>query len=175
MGNIILIGMMGAGKNTVGHLLAERTNRQFIDTDALIEEIQGCHISEIFERHGAKFFRKLEHELIQKIKDKENCIVATGGGTILNVENVLILRQMGDIVYLRAQGRTLNERLKDDVKRPLLKQYSPEVLLMVRSALYEKTANFSVDVDSKAVDEIITEIMNLTLPYGVRSDKIKSD
>ena len=161
--NLILCGMMGCGKTTIGRKLSDLTGRVWQDTDDLIAEKYG-KIADIFARFGETRFREMETEMIKALADKDGLVLSTGGGLVLKDENVALLKQKGKIVYLRAQLETLVERLGQDRQRPLL--HSEESLsarltdlLDVRAPVYERVADFVVDVDNKSPEEIATEIL----------------
>jgi shikimate kinase len=120
--NIILTGFMGAGKTTVGRKLANRLGYYFLDTDAYIEAQQGCKIAEIFNYAGEDAFRNLETKLLQHLLNLQNTVVSTGGGMVLRLENRELLRQIGRVVYLKVDEKTLLQRLQSDQQRPLLQQ-----------------------------------------------------
>ena len=98
--NIVLCGFMGCGKTTVGKILSEKLSMKFVDVDELIEQEQGMTISEIFEKYGEIGFRKIENETIKKVSQWNNAIVSTGGGSVLNVDNVTALKSSGKIFFL---------------------------------------------------------------------------
>lgn len=163
MMNIILCGMMGCGKSTVGVCLAERLRRAYCDTDALIVERHG-RIADIFEKHGEAYFRHLETEMVQELVQRDDLVIATGGGLVLKQENVALLKGSGKIVFLRAKVETLVQRLRADRERPLLKnadslQERLEKLLDERAPIYERTADITIDVDEKTPEEIVDEII----------------
>ncbi len=165
--NLILCGMMGSGKTTVGIKIAQRTGKSFVDTDAVIEERYG-KIPDIFARYGEEYFRSLEREIVQELSAKEGLIISTGGGLVLCEENVNALQKNGKLVFLRASLETLSHRLSTDSTRPLLQSETESVtariakLLAERTSIYEGAANYAVDVDNKSVDEIANEIIKLT-------------
>ena len=165
--NLILCGMMGSGKTTVGIKIAQRTGQSFVDTDALIEERHG-KISDIFARFGEEYFRDLESEIVQELCRQDGLVISTGGGLVLRKKNVDALRQNGKIIFLRASLETLSNRLRADSTRPLLQSETESItariskLLTERTSIYERAASCVVDVDKKSVDEIATEIINLT-------------
>lgn len=165
--NLILCGMMGSGKTTVGIKIAQRTGKSFVDTDALIEERHG-KISDIFARFGEEYFRDLESEIVQELCRQDGLVISTGGGLVLRKKNVDALRQNGKIIFLRASLETLSNRLRADSTRPLLQSETESItariskLLTERTSIYEGAASCVVDVDKKSVDEIATEIINLT-------------
>ncbi len=160
--NIILIGMMGSGKTTLGKWLSTALNLKFIDTDHIIEEMQGQSIRQIFDRHGVAHFRQLEAALIEKLSGVNDSVLATGGGIILNPNNNIALRQLGTVIYLRGSTDQLvrNVSLESD-SRPLLNLHNLETILMVREKLYEGTAHYVVDIDHKSIETIGNEISTL--------------
>lgn len=121
MNSIILFGFMGTGKSTVGRLLADRLNLPFLDMDEVIESKAGCTVAEIFERRGEAVFRKMEHALVRELSEsKEPCVVATGGGVILNPKNLTLFRKIGHCVCLTASEACIYNRVRSHGQRPLL-------------------------------------------------------
>lgn len=102
MKSIVLTGFMASGKSTVGRVLAQKLNRPFVDTDLLIETEQGRQIKDIFAQFGESYFRKLETEAVRQVCRKDGQVIATGGGIVLNPENIELFRQNGVIVFLYA-------------------------------------------------------------------------
>lgn len=161
--NVILCGMMGCGKSTVGESLAERLGRAYCDTDALIVERHG-RIADIFEKHGEAYFRHLETETVRELVQRDDLVIATGGGLVLKQENVTLLKGSGKVVFLRAKVETLVKLLQADRERPLLQNANSlrerlENLLKDRAPIYEEAADFIVDVDEKTPEEIAGEII----------------
>ena len=161
--NWVLCGMMGCGKSTVGARLAQKVNRVFVDTDALIVKRYG-KISDIFERYGEAYFRDLETELVKELYQKEGQVLSLGGGLVLREENVRLLKKQGKIVFLRAEKRTLVERLQADKDRPLLQNAQSlssrvDELLISRAPIYERVSDMTVDVDGKSPEQIVDEII----------------
>ena len=159
--NIILAGMPGCGKSTVAAKLASVCGYTVVDTDELIVREYG-EISKIFEEYGEPYFRSLEHEVIKKIGNTGNKIIATGGGCILNDENVKLLKAGGKIIYLKTSIEVLAERLKGDTARPLLKgdiEGKLKRLCEARTAIYENIADITVATDGRSIDEIVKEIL----------------
>ena len=155
---------MGCGKTTVGKELAQQLTYSFLDTDAYIEENEGCSISEIFERKGEGYFRNLETGSLQKLVEEINhTIVSSGGGLPLREENARLLQKLGFVIYLRVRKETVLKRLKGDTTRPLLQCDNPgkkvEELLEYRNPIYEVGAHMVIDVDEKTVEEIAEEIL----------------
>ena len=157
--NIILIGMMGAGKSTLGKWLSTALNLKFVDTDQIIEDMQGQSINQIFERHGVDYFRAIEAALVEKLAGINDTILATGGGIILNPSNNIALRQLGTVIYLKASTHQLYRNLSNESDtRPLLKAQNLETILMVREKLYEGTAHHIVEIDEKNIPTLGNEI-----------------
>lgn len=162
MNAIILIGMMGSGKTSVGKLLSEHLQYKHIDTDHIIEETQGLSITRIFESHGESKFRELEENVIDKISKLSNVVVSTGGGIILNPINTMRLKEMGTVIYLKASAEQLEANLKDTPDdRPLLKRHTIPVLLKVRESLYTNAAHYCIDIDGQTIEEITSEILKI--------------
>ena len=161
--NIILIGFMGSGKSAVGHLLAEELKMNFLDTDELIENIEGRKISDIFKADGEEYFRDLETEVIKTLQDYDNFVLSTGGGMVLREENVSLLKAMGPLVLLWADPDTVHERVKNETHRPLLDVADPRAeiakILELRTPIYERTADLKVDTSkmdpAQAAQEIV--------------------
>ncbi|MDW7659822.1 MAG: shikimate kinase [Bacillota bacterium] len=159
MNNLILIGMMGSGKSTIGRAIADKLGWKHLDTDKMIEDMQGMTIREIFDRYGESHFRSLEAKLVEQLKTVESTVISTGGGIILNHLNTMVLKEMGLIVYLRALPKTLNANLEGHTKsRPLLDHQSIEVIYKVRDPLYRNSAELVIDTDSLNNQEIIDVI-----------------
>lgn len=164
--NVILCGMMGAGKTTIGIKIAELTGRRWYDTDGLITDKHG-KISDIFEYYGEAHFRKLETEIVRELSNMDGLVISTGGGLVLLKENNVLLQRNGKIVFLRASLETLSKRLKVDGTRPLLQTSTESLrerldkLMQERTPVYEHVADYIVDVDNKTPEEIAAEIVAL--------------
>ena len=122
---VILVGMPGSGKSTAGRQLARRLNQPFIDSDAVIEERMGMPIRAYFDAHGEAAFRDLEQQTLADLCQGADCVLATGGGSVLRPENRDMLKSHGVVMYLRASPDQLYRRLKNDTKRPLLQVADP--------------------------------------------------
>ena len=148
-GNIFLIGPMGAGKTTIGRLLAKSLGVEFLDSDKEIEQSTGVSIPMIFEYEGELGFRKREAEILADLTAQRRIVLATGGGSVILPENQQILRRRGFVVYLQCPVDTQLERTQRDSNRPLLKTENPrerlEELLKVRDPIYHSIADFIVD------------------------------
>lgn len=145
--NIVLVGMPGCGKTTVGRELARQTGRPFFDTDTEIEIVTGFSIARVLDTEGEAGFRNLESRLLRRLCRKRDIVLSTGGGVPLRDENVRIMRQCGLIVYLRADLDLLRGRLAGDTARPLLKQPGAlEAMFAARTPRYEQSADVTVQV-----------------------------
>lgn len=163
--NIVLIGMSGSGKTTIGKLLAKKLSMQFIDTDELIEREEGEKIKDIFERCGEAYFRTLETECAKKMSQTSGIVVATGGGMILKEENMAFLKENSVTVYLKRSVESIKQTM-DASNRPLLSSGLKRLYDMERerTPLYEGYADFIVLNEAepeKTVDEIINYIKNI--------------
>ena len=158
--NIILIGMMGCGKTTVGGLLAQRLDRPLVDTDTLIEERQGRSIPDIFAREGEEYFRNLELELCRELSGREGLVIACGGGLPTQEEAISALRENGLVFWLdRDPGETYDGL--DVSGRPLAQAGRDEFLRRYqnRAPVYRRWADHAIpcgDGPRKAVDLIST-------------------
>ena len=163
--NLILCGMMGAGKTSVGKAIATLSGRHWVDTDDFITEKYGV-ISEIFKTRGEAYFRTLETETVKTLTSQDNLVISVGGGLVLKQENVALLRKNGKMIFLRASLETLVQRLHSDKTRPLLQTEKSleerlQKLLSERTPVYEGVADYTVTVDGKTPEEIGLEIVSL--------------
>ncbi|RMF90114.1 MAG: shikimate kinase, partial [Methanobacteriota archaeon] len=125
MRNIVLTGFMGAGKSAVGKRLGSRLGMPVVDTDEIIEQETEMRISDIFAEFGEPHFREIERMVVEGVSELEGHIIITGGGVVLNPENMKLLRKNGVIVYLHATPEVLYERVKSETHRPLLQVKDP--------------------------------------------------
>ncbi len=146
---IILVGLMGAGKTTIGRALAQRTGLQFVDSDHEIERREGCSISALFARDGEARFRDIEAEVIDALTQREGVVLATGGGAVLREESRRLMHARGAVVYLRAAPDELAHRTRNDRSRPLLQGGDARAklreLFRQRDPLYREVAHFVID------------------------------
>jgi len=146
--NVYLVGLMGAGKTTVGKALAKRLGYRFVDSDHEVELRTGVSLATIFEIEGEDGFRRREAQLITELAGLKRHVVATGGGSVLRPENRLALRSSGTVVYLDVPLNTLHERTRHDRKRPLLQVSDPRQklreLLAQRDPLYREVADVTI-------------------------------
>ena len=167
--NIILIGYMAVGKSRIGRELVEvlkEQNRDYelLDCDSLIEKEAGCTVAEIFERFGQDEFRKRETNLLKRLSGRTGIILSTGGGMPLKEENRALLKELGTVVYLKAEVSTIADRVRNDKTRPLLKtEKALEThigdMLKERNPIYESLADITISVDGKSPREIVGEIL----------------
>ncbi|HZM35636.1 MAG TPA: shikimate kinase [Burkholderiales bacterium] len=154
-GNVYLVGMMGAGKTTVGRLLARRLKLRFIDCDQELERRCGVKIPLIFEIEGEPGFRARESQVLAALAALDGVVLGTGGGVVLSEENRRLLAERGTVVYLRATPEDLYERVRHDRNRPLLAGADPLARLRElhaqRDALYRATADVVVDTGKQTV------------------------
>lgn len=163
--NIVLTGFMGTGKTTVGKTLAEWVTFDFADMDSLIEQEAGKTIPEIFAAEGEAGFREREREAARRLAQGSKQVIATGGGTVKDPENMEALRETGIIVCLTASVDTILQRTDAQGQRPLLdvagedRKAAVEKLLAERDSLY-KEADYIIETDGKTPDEVAGEIFS---------------
>jgi shikimate kinase len=147
--NVYLVGLMGAGKTTIGRSLAKRLELEFVDSDREIEARTGVSIPTVFEIEGEDGFRKREAQVIEDLSRLSGRVVATGGGVVLRQENRINLRASGFVVYLNVPPHTLWERTRNDRNRPLLQVADPLLrlreLFSQRDPFYREVADLVVD------------------------------
>ncbi|GGC13900.1 hypothetical protein GCM10007205_23490 [Oxalicibacterium flavum] len=170
-GNIFLVGLMGAGKTTVGKALAKRLNKRFVDSDHEIEARTGATIPLIFEIEGEASFRRREAEVIRDLTAQDDIVLATGGGAVLNPDSRALLKERGTVIYLRASVGNLLQRTSHDRNRPLLQKGDPrktlEELTRVRDPLYNEVADFIIDTGRPNVQFLMQSILS-QLDQGAR-------
>jgi shikimate kinase len=163
--HIVLIGMMGAGKTTVGGRLARALDRRFIDSDVQVEQRTARTVREIFETDGEGAYRVLEAEaLAAALASEEPAVIAAAGGTILDATNRQRMRDFGTVVFLEAKPSDLVGRVGGQDHRPLLRDDPAGVLEEMdrdRRHLYEETAHHVVDVSSRTPDEVVAAIIEV--------------
>ncbi|MCU7921953.1 MAG: shikimate kinase AroK [Candidatus Thiodiazotropha sp. (ex Dulcina madagascariensis)] len=160
--NLFLIGPMGAGKTTVGRQLAEHYRKQFIDSDQEIQHRTGVDIPTIFEFEGEAGFRLREHAVIDELTERENIVLATGGGAILSEENRKLLSARGLVIYLHCSAEQQFERTHRDKNRPLLETPDPlsklKTLMAEREPLYRQTADLFVSTEGRNTQSVVQDI-----------------
>ena len=162
--NIYLIGLMGAGKTTIGRLLAKSLAVPFYDSDKAIEENTGVDIPTIFEFEGEDGFRDREQKMIRQLTKIDGIVMATGGGAILREENRKLLQENGFVVYLKCSVDRILERTRRDTQRPLLKTDNPrgkiEDLFDQREPLYLACADYQIDTGTLPSKIVANHILN---------------
>jgi len=159
---------MGAGKSTVGKVLAKKLGRRFLDADHVIEDRCGVKIPVIFEMEGEEGFRKREAQIIREITAEHDIILATGGGAVLLPENRKALSERGTVIYLHANPIELWYRTKGGEGRPLLRSGDPKIILenlyALRDPLYREIADHVIETGKPSVNQLVnTLIMQLEL------------
>jgi shikimate kinase len=162
--SIVLIGMMGAGKSSVGRCLHRGIGLALFDTDEIVASKFGLSIPEIFSKYGEDRFREVETEALAGLAPAESAIIVTGGGIVLREENVDLIKRLGTVVWLTAEEGTLFERASRRGNRPLLQTESPRKtlseMLRVREPLYAKAADFRVDTTTLTHEEVADVILD---------------
>jgi len=170
MQNLILIGFMGSGKDSVGREIARRSGLRFLSTDRMIELAEKRSISTIFKESGEVYFRRLERKMLASLRGLQNIVLATGGGIVQNPLNRKRLAQLGTVVQLKVTADTVKKRLKGDETRPLLKQPGAvEKLLAERRGMYD-FASVAIDTDVLTPAEIAEKIIRQARP-GIDKSK----
>lgn len=163
--SIVLVGMMGAGKSTIGQKLAKKLNYQWIDCDDYIEEQESRSISNIFEKNGEKAFRAIESEAIKKLlAENSNIVISLGGGAFSNTQTRNRCKKMAITIWLKASIQTIIERVSKGANRPLLRQNNGENLesnigrlLAEREKFYEQA---HIVIDENKIENIIKDIIS---------------
>ncbi len=162
-GNLFLVGMMGAGKTTIGRLLAGRMKRAFVDSDHEIEQRCGVSVPVIFDIEGEPGFRAREALMIAELTARDGIVLATGGGAILDAESRHRLATRGTVVYLHAPPADLYERVRHDKNRPLLATADPlarlESLYAERDPLYREVADIVVDTGRQSAPALVRDLL----------------
>ena len=163
--NIVLVGLMGCGKTTVGRRLASKLNKDFFDTDHEIINKTGVSIDHIFDIEGEKGFRRRESEVLESLCDMNNIVLATGGGVVLLQKNREILKRAGLVVYLSSSIEQLLRRTAKSKTRPLLansldRQKTITKIVNARDKYYREVATIVIDTTGEKLNEVIDIIMN---------------
>jgi shikimate kinase len=163
--HLVLIGLMGAGKTSVGRECARRLGRPFVDTDELVTGLARLSVEEIFAGEGELAFRKLERDVVADVcRSPEALVVACGGGTVVDPENRRALRRAGLVIWLKAPSATLLTRVGDGSSRPLLRG-DPEGALTrlgrLRGMTYEAASHAAIDTDGIDVGEVADAVLSV--------------
>lgn len=168
--NVVLVGFMGTGKSSVGSRLAQRLRMQFLDMDREIEHLLGMPVDRIFRVHGEKRFRSEESIMAQKLGQKENLVIATGGGVVMNPKNIEALKQNGIVVRLQASPEDILKRVsRKKGTRPLIKKdvkVEQIVKMLNEREEYYKMADFTIDTSGRDLDDIVNNIINFIIKYN---------
>ena len=169
--SIILVGLPGAGKTTIGRQLARRLGVAFVDSDHVIEERLGCSIREYFAREGEEAFRDVEQAVLDELSQHHQGVLSTGGGSVLREANRRHLHQRGQVFYLRASPEDVFRRVRHDSARPLLQVQDPlgrlRALYEARDPLYRQTAHYVLETSRPSVSGLVNKIlMQLELGGG---------
>lgn len=176
---IVLVGLPGSGKSSVGRRLAQRLDLSFVDSDLVIERRIGCSIRDYFEREGEAAFRDLEEAVLLEQMSVHRGVLATGGGSVLREANRRTLREHGHVIYLRSSPEDLFRRLRHDVKRPLLQVADPlgrlRELHSVRDPLYRETAHDVVETGRPSVAMLVNIIVMQLELAGIELPRAAGD
>jgi len=160
---IVLMGPPGAGKSTVGKYLARETGYKLLDTDRLIEEAEGRSVSEIFLADGENGFRKIEKEIVLKVLTEEDCIIALGGGSVLDADIQSALKKMDEVIFLDVSISNAAPRVGFNKERPLLMGNPRQQWLQLmekRRGIYEELAKRTVSTDNRKAQDVAHEIVS---------------
>jgi shikimate kinase len=168
--NIILIGPMGSGKSTIGHMMAKKLNREFQDSDHYIEHKTGVDIPRIFDVEGECGFRDRETQALHDLLNLNNQVIATGGGSVIRAENQVMLKSNGFVIFLDTSINQQMHRLRRDTKRPLLQTDNPrrrlECLFEARRPIYLDLADLIVKTDRRLARKLVADII-IQLPNSL--------
>lgn len=168
--SIVLIGMMGAGKSSVGRCLQLRTKLGLVDIDDVVASHIGTSIPEIFSKYGEQVFREIETQALREMAPAKQTIVVTGGGIVVRKENMDLLKQLGIVVWLDCNEETLFERARRSGNRPLLRAENPREafarMLQTRLPLYAKIAQIRVDTSMLTDEEVAVAIVSKLRKLG---------
>ncbi len=165
MKNIVLVGLMGAGKTTVGKVLAEKLQKEFIDTDEVIVKTENKSINEIFTEKGEIYFRELEKNVIARVSQMSDKVISVGGGALENQENIFNLKKNGILFYLKADVDTLEKRLQNATDRPLLKNVPLKEKLAKLLEKREKNYLLSEKVINTNCEKLVETIAEEIIEY----------
>jgi shikimate kinase len=171
--HLVLIGLMGAGKTTVGRVCAQRLGREFVDTDDVVTRLAGMPVAEVFARDGEAAFRALERDAVADVcASPAALVVGCGGGTVIDAANRRALTSAGFVVWLKAPVAVLAGRVGDGDARPLLRgdpQGALTRLAAMREAAYEAAADIEVETGERTVDEVASAVIDAFDAHGAVS------
>lgn len=164
---VFLVGLMGAGKTTVGKLLAARLGCDWLDSDKVLEQRCGVSVREIFELEGEAIFRERESKVLDELTLQPNLVLSTGGGIVLRDSNRVSLKTRGTVVYLNADPHELWLRTRHDKNRPILQGASAQQKLIdlhaIRHPLYQSVAHITITTGRPSVREVVDKVHNAVL------------
>lgn len=172
--NIVLIGFMGTGKTAVGKRLAGLLNMNFYDTDQEVEAVTGMTISQLYNKYGEVRFVSEENLAVKRLTQKDNCVIATGGGVVLNKDNLILLKEKGVLISLFARPEIIYERVKRRNNRPILNKGDLLENILKLSAEREeiyKCADIRIDTSDMEFSDIIEKILLHLREFDIGLDK----
>jgi shikimate kinase len=174
--NLVFIGFMGVGKTCVGQEVAKRLGWSFIDTDTLIENAYAMPIWRIFVSHGEASFRGAERRIVERAAKHRRCVIATGGGVVLDRGNVDCLKRHGLLIHLTLSPEDIFDRIGDQNGRPLLeggnRWQTLKRLLRSREQLYRACADLTIDRNGLGVNETVEKVLTMAASYGVEAQQL---
>ena len=172
---IVLVGLMGAGKTTLGRRIAPELGLPFIDSDSEVEKAAGCTIGEIFKNSGEKIFRDVEKRVMLRLLSQSPAVIGSGGGSFMDVDTRNLIREKGTSIWLRADLELLYRRARRRTHRPLLNNDDPRKTLMrlmkERYADYQK-ADLIFDVTEDPPDKMAIKLVETLINYGIKNKKV---
>ena len=172
---IVLVGLMGAGKTTLGRRIAPELGLPFIDSDSEVEKAAGCTIGEIFENSGENIFRDIERRVMLRLLSTSPAVIGSGGGSFMDVNTRNLIRKKGTSIWLRADLELLYNRVRRRTHRPLLNNDDPRKTLMrlmeERHAIYQK-ADLIFDVTEEPPDKMAIKLVETLINYGIKNKKV---
>ena len=176
--NIVLIGYRCCGKTSIGKIIAERLDKKFVDTDELIIEKAGCSIGRIVSNHGWQSFRNIEAEIVKEVSALDNLVIATGGGAVIQEDNISNLKRNGFVVWLYADIDIIRKRLIEDTvsdeNRPSLTGDDPsdeiKAVLEEREPLYKGASDVAIDTGELNINEVTDVIIEEIKNRGQKSE-----
>ena len=172
---IVLVGLMGAGKTTLGRRIAPELGLPFIDSDSEVEKAAGCTIGEIFKNSGEKIFRDVERRVMLRLLSQSPAVIGSGGGSFMDVNTRNLIRKKGTSIWLRADLELLYRRARRRTHRPLLNNDDPRKTLMrlmkERYADYQK-ADLIFDVTEEPPDKMAIKLVETLINYGIKNKKV---
>ena len=171
---IVLVGLMGAGKTTLGRRIAPELCLPFIDSDSEVEKAAGCTIGEIFKNSGEKIFRYVERRVMLRLLSKSQAVIGSGGGSFMDVDTRNLIRKKGTSIWLRADLELLYRRSRRRTHRPLLNNDDPRKTLMrlmkERQSVYQK-ADLIFDVTEEPPDKMATKLVETLINFRIKNKK----